>query len=128
MQEPTTWVSIDIGFAVGQAYDAAWAGAGMGIGVSCGVSSCVTYLAVGVLATVNLPTINPVPWSGGFDTHTRTQKECFFSCCLPVCPSFHKVQNLPLLLFDMLFAVSCQTCMQHISWHFSFSFTANFQP
>jgi len=68
VQEPTTWVSIDIGFAVGQAYDAAWAGAGMGIGMSCGVSSCVTYLAVGVLATVNLPTINPIcilgsPWS-----------------------------------------------------------------
>ncbi|CAE7608959.1 unnamed protein product [Symbiodinium sp. CCMP2592] len=59
-KEPTTWMSLDVGFAVGVTAKAAWAGVGAGVGLSCSVSSCAAYLSVGTMTTVNIPTINAV--------------------------------------------------------------------
>ena len=60
---PTTWVSFDLGFAVGGAYKATWFGVGAGMGAACSVAAgCALYAYVGVLGTVNLPTISPVAW------------------------------------------------------------------
>lgn len=57
-RKPSTWLSVDIGFTVGVTVKAAWSGVGAGLGLSCGYSSCVAYLSVGTMTTVNLPTVN----------------------------------------------------------------------
>ena len=60
-KKPSTWMSLDVGFAVGATSNAGWVGVALGIGISCGVSKCVAYGSVGTMGTVNLPTINAVP-------------------------------------------------------------------
>ena len=60
-KKPSTWMSLDVGFAVGATSKTGWVGVALGIGISCGVSKCVAYGSVGTMGTVNLPTINAVP-------------------------------------------------------------------
>lgn len=59
-KKPSTWMSLDVGFAVGATSNTGWVGVALGIGISCGVSKCVAYGSVGTMGTVNLPTINAV--------------------------------------------------------------------
>ena len=77
---PATWISVDIGFSAGPSGKVAGGGVGTGIGLSCGMSSCVAYLAVGVMATVNIPFLSPVSQTGSqkLDCKVRIQNKDVF--------------------------------------------------